>query len=106
MEQAQEAATETKAEGLGAFRFKGQRRVIQLQLLQGLPEVVKLGIIGRVQSSVDHRRHLPVTLQRFVSRVIGVRDGITDPGILDVLNGCGDVANIPRHQDVPGQGLR
>jgi len=36
MEQAQKTTAKTKIQRLTAFRFKGQRRVVQLQFLQRL----------------------------------------------------------------------
>ena len=94
MKHTQEAAAETEAQCHRGFRLKGQRRVIQLQLLQRVTQVGVLGAILGIDAAVDHGLHRAVAGQRFRCRIGGVGDGITYTGIFHVLDGSREVTDL------------
>ncbi len=64
MEQPEETAAEPEAQGRGRLGLVGQGGVVELQLVQGLPQGGILAAVNRVQTAVDHRTRVAVTAQR------------------------------------------
>ena len=78
VQQPEEADTETKSESLRCLRFIDQRRVIELQLLKRITQVLEVVSADREQTTEDHRLHLAVSRQG-LGRVIALgRDRVTD----------------------------
>ena len=108
MEHPQKAAAEAEAQSHGAFRLKGQGGIVELELFQGVPQVRILAAILGVDAAVDHRLGGPIAGQRLRGGVFGVGNGVAHLGVLDGLDGGGEVAHLPGLQCVCGlvaQGL-
>ena len=102
VEHAQKAAPKAKAQSHGGLRLEAEGRVVQPQLLQGVPQVRVLGAVLGVNAAVDHGLHGTVARQGLRRGGGGVRDGVAHPGVLDVLNGSGEVAHLSGLQAVAG----
>ena len=94
VEHAQKAAPEAEAQGHGALRLKAQGGVVQLELLQGVPQVRVLGAVLRVDAAVHHGLHRPVAGQRLRRGSGCVGDRVAHPGILHILDRGGEVAHL------------
>jgi hypothetical protein len=81
VQQPQEAAAEAEAERGGGLRLVGERRVVQLQLLERVAQLlVLLGVRG-VEPGEHHRLDLLVAGQQLRRAVVGVEDGVADLGV-------------------------
>ena len=87
VEQAQETAAEPEAQSGRGLRLKEQGRIVQLELFQGIPQVVVIRILHRVQAAEHHGRSLPVARQGFLRRMDGVGHRIAYPGLPYGLDG-------------------
>ena len=94
MQHPQKAAAEAEAQGHGGFRLEGQGGVVELELLQGVPQVGILAAVLGVNAAVDHGLGGPVAGQRLGGGVFGVGDGIAHLGVLDVFDGGGEIAHL------------
>ena len=97
MQQAQEAAAEAEAQGNGVFRLVEERRVVELELTESVPE--RLVFVGehRIESGEDHRLDSLEAGQRR-SRALGFNNGIAHAGVGDPLNVGNDEADVTRGQ--------
>ena len=102
MQQTQEAAAEAKAQGNGAFHFVAHGSVVELQLFQGIPQILVLGAVGGVNAGEHHGLHRPVTRQRLRSGIFHRGDGIAHLGIGNGFDGSGDVAHFSGSQGIQG----
>ena len=100
VEHAQEAAAETKAQGHGRFRLEGEGGVVQLQLFQCVTEVGVLAAVLGVDTAVDHGLGGTIAGQGLSGRIGGIGDGVAHLGVLHVLNGGGEVADLTGLQTV------
>ena len=98
VEHPQKAAPEPEAQGHGALRLKGQGGVVELQLLQRVPQVGVLAAVLRIHAAVDHGLGLPVTRQGLSGGVLLSGDGVAHLRVPHVLDGGGEVAHLPRPQ--------
>ncbi len=99
MKQSQEAAAEAEAQGHRGFRLINQRRVIKLQLLKGIPQLLVVIGLHRVKAAVHHGRGMPITGQGLFRWIQAVGDGIAHTGVLDVFDaGC----QIAHHAGLQG----
>ena len=105
VKQAQESAAETKAQGLGGFRFKLETGIIELQFFQGFTEVIVLVGFNGIETGKNHGIHLLIASQGFGGWIVGQGDGVTNPGIGNSLDGGRNIANISSRQDIPTNGL-
>ncbi|CDN46190.1 hypothetical protein BN871_LI_00040 [Paenibacillus sp. P22] len=94
MEQAQESAAEAEAERCRRFRLEGEGRVVELQLLQRLAQVVVLRVVDRIQAAVYHRVDLAVARKRLGSLALGFGHRVADARVLDILDAGDDEADI------------
>ena len=94
MEQAEEAAAEAEAERDRAFRLVGERRVVEVELLEGVAQERVVLAAHRVEPGEHQRLRLPVAGQRLRGRARGHRDRVADLGIADDLEPGGDVADL------------
>ena len=102
MEHTQKAAAEAEAQGHGAFRLEGQGGIVELELFQGVPEVRILAAVLGVNAAVDHGLGGTVARQRLRGGIFRVGDGVAHLGVLDGLDGGGEVAHLPGLQCVGG----
>ena len=102
MEHAQKAAAEAKAQGHGGLGLKAQGRVVEPELFQGVPEVRVFGPVLGVNAAVDHGLNRPVAREGLRRRVLGIRHGVAHPGVLDVFDGGGEIAHLPRAETAAG----
>ncbi len=94
VQQAEEAAPETEAEGAGGLRLVRQRRVVQLQPLEGVAQVRVVVAVDGVEPGVDHRVRVLVAGQRLGRAVVLAGHGVTDPRLADVLHAGDQVADL------------
>ena len=94
MQQAEEAAAEAEAERAGGLRLVGQRRVVELQPLEGVAQRRVVVAVDRVEPGVDHRVGVLVAAERLGRAVVLAGDGVTDPGLADVLHPGDQVADL------------
>ena len=94
MEESEESTAEPESQRDRSLCLKLKRRVVELQLLQGIPQIRILCTVGRIESAVDHRVDLFISRQRLCARMLSVRDRISDAGLLDIFQARG---NIPDH---------
>ena len=102
MEHTQKAAAEAEAQGHGGLGLKAQRRVVEPQLFQRVPQVRVLGPVLGINAAVDHGLHGPVAREGLRRRVCPVRHRVAHPGVLDVFDGGGEIAHLPRPEAVTG----
>ena len=102
VEHTQKAAAEAKAQCHRALRLEGQGGVVELELLQGVPEIRVLTAVLGVHAAVDHGLGLPVAGQGLGGRIVQARDGVAHLGGLDILDGSGEIAHLARLQDLAG----
>ena len=105
MEKAQESAAEAETQGKRGLRLKEEGRGIQLQLLQGIPEVrVTVGIC-RVYTAVHHGRNLLVARQRLCTGAKCFCHRIADSCLTEILDAGGKVAHHAAVQGLIGDKL-
>ena len=102
MEHAQKAAAEAEAQGGGGLGLEGEGGVVELELLQGVPQVGVFGAVLGIYAAVDHRLGGPVAGQRGRRRDLRPCDGIADAGILHIFNGGGEPAHLAGGQLLAG----
>ena len=95
VEHPQKAAPEAEAQSHGGLRLEGQGGVVELELLQGVPQVGILGAVLGVDAAVDHGLGGAVAGQGLGRRSLGSGDGVAHPGVLHVLDGGGKIAHLP-----------
>ena len=94
VEHPQKAAAEAEAQGGGGLRLEGQGGVVELELFQGIPQVGVLGAVFGVNAAVDHAPGRAIAGQGLVSGVFHGGDGVAHLGVLDVLDGGGEIADL------------
>jgi hypothetical protein len=72
VQQAEEAAAEAEAERTGRLGLVGDRRVVELQLLEALAQVLEVVAVDRVQAAEHHRLGVAVAGQRLRRAVVAV----------------------------------
>ena len=93
MEQSQKPAAEAKAQRHRGFRLVKQRCVVELELLQRIPQITVLGAVSRIHAAVHHGINLLVARQRLRTGTLIVRHRIAHPGISHILDAGRDVAH-------------
>ena len=101
VEQAEEAAAEAEAERAGGLGLVGQRRVVELELLQGVAQRRVVVAVDRVEPGVDHRVGVLVAAERLGGAVVLRGDGVTDARLAYVLHAGDQVADLA-DADLPG----
>ena len=106
MEQAQEPATEPEAERHGALRLVRDRGIVEVELLQRVPQerVVRAG--ERIEPREHEALRLLVAGERLRRGLRHRRHGVTHLGLTDVLQTGGNVADLARREDVHRDLLR
>ena len=106
MQQTQKSAAEAKAQRLGSFRLKLQGGIVELQLLQSLAQIIVFRRIRRIQPAVNHRIHFAITGQRFLSRIVGLRDRRPNTDVLNRFDAGGKPADFTAFQSAQFHFLR
>ena len=101
----EESAAEAESQGKGRLRFKKERRVIELELFQRVTQVRILGAVGRIEAAVYHGLRFFVARQRLGAGARVLRNCIADAGVLDILDGGGEIAHLSRRQLIAGDEL-
>ena len=94
VQQAEEAAAEAEPERARRLRGVRHRRVVELQLLQRVAEVLEVVAVDRVQPGEDHRLGIAVAGQGLGGAAGRGRDGLTGAGLADVLDAGDQVADL------------
>ena len=100
VEHPQKAAAEAEAQCHGALRLEGQGGVVELKLLQRIPQIRVLAAVLGVDAAVDHGLGGAVARQRLVGGVIRSGDGVAHLRILDVFDAGGEVAHLTGLQGI------
>ena len=102
MQKTQEAAAKAEAQRHAGLGLELEGGVVELELLQGIPEVRVPGGVRRVDAAVDHGLRLLVAGQGLVAGPVGGGDGIADPGIADLLDGSRHITDLAGGQFFAG----
>ncbi len=81
VQQPQKAAAEAKAQGHRGLRLKGEGGVVELQLLQSVPQIGVVGAVRGVDAAEHHGLHRPVARQRFGGGAVRQGDGVAHTGL-------------------------
>ena len=105
MQEAQESAAEPEAQCQRRLRFKKERGVIELKLLQRIPQIGIFGAVRRIEAAVDHGLRSLVARERLRAGALVLCDGIAHAGVLDVFDGSCKIADLPGRQLIAGNEL-
>ncbi len=94
MQQPEETATESESQRPGGLGLVGERAVVQPELLEGVPEVVELVRVDGIETAEHHRLGLTVSLQYVAGGTGRLGDGLTRPGLADVLDTGDEIADL------------
>ena len=100
MQQAQEAHAEAKAERHRGLGLPHQRRVVDVQLIEGVTQVLVVLVIDREQARIDHGLGLAVTRKRLGAGVRRPGKGVAHANGLGVLQARDHVADLANRQRV------
>ena len=107
VQQAEEAAAEADAEGVGRLGLEGEAGVVELELVQGVAQVGQLVAVDRVEAAEHHGLGVPVAGQRLGGAVLRGGDRLARAGLADVLDPGDEVAHLaraePLHRDRDGR---
>ena len=107
VEQAEEPAPEPEPERPRGLGLVDERRVVQLQPVERLPQLRVVAALGGEQAAPHHRPRLAVARQGLVRALLaGERDGVADLDLVDVLQAGHEVADLSRLEPRHGGGLR
>ena len=104
VQEAQEAAAETDAQGMGGLGLEGEAGVVELEPVEGVAQVGQLVAVDRVEAAEHHGLGIPVTGQRLGGAVLRGGDGLTRACFAHVLDPCDEVAHLARAQLGHGDG--
>ena len=79
VQQAEETAAEAKPKCHRGFGLVMERRVIELELGERVPQLLVLLGIRRIEAREHHRLDVPITRQQLDLAVLGVQHGVTRP---------------------------
>ena len=94
MEQAEEAAAESEAQGQGRLGLEDQGGVVELELLEGGTEILVLVGLDRIDSGEKHGLDLLETGYRLGAGTVHMGDGIADLHLHRRLDAGDDVAHV------------
>jgi len=94
VQQAQEAATKSKTQGLRRFWFELQGSIIQLQAIKRLPEIRIIFRIGGKQSCKHPGLHGLETGQRLCCTILGQRYRFTHGGAVYLFDARHQETNL------------
>ncbi len=102
VQQAEEAAAEAEAERGGGLHLGGEAAVVELQLLDGVAQVLEVGGVDREQAAEDHRLGGLEAGQRLGGALALGGDGVADAGVADLLDRGGEEADLAGAEFVHG----
>ncbi len=94
VQQPQESAAKSEPERGGHLGLEMQRRVVELELLQGVAELLVVVGAHREQARENPRLHLLETRQRLLGRIGLQRDGVAHRRAVDLLDPGDDEAHL------------
>ena len=100
MQQAQEAHAEAKAERHRGLGLPHQRRVVDVQLIERVTQVLVVLVIDREQARIDHGLGLAVAGKRLGAGIRRPREGIAHANGLGVLQARDHVSDLADRQRV------
>ena len=102
VEQSEESAAETEAEGHGAFGLEGEAGIVELQLLERGAEVLEVLRLDGIDACEDHRFHLLEACNGLLAGVLHGGDGVAHLDFRCRLDAGDDVAHVAARQRLPG----
>src|SRR5690606_29417294 len=106
VEQAEEPATETEAQGLGRLGLEREGSVVQTQLLEGLPQLRVVFGVCRVEAAEHHGHRGLEPGDGSVGSALDTRDCVTDLRVRYVLDRGREPADVAGVQALRHQWLR
>ena len=100
VQQAQEAHAEAKAERHRGLGLPHQRRVVDVQLIERVTQVLVVLVIDREQARIDHGLSLAVAGKRLGAGIRRPREGIAHAHGLGVLQARDHVAHLADRQRI------
>ena len=94
VEHAQKSAPEAEAQGNGGLGLEGQGGVVELELLQSVPQVGVFTAVLSVDAAVHHGLGGAVAGQGLRRGPVHLRDGVAHPGVAHRLDGGGEPAYL------------
>ena len=89
MKESQESTTESESKCYRCLCLKLKRSIIKLQFLKCISQVRILCSVCRIKSAIYHRIYFLISRKWFCTRILCIRDRISDTGILYILKtGC------------------
>jgi len=79
---------ETESQGPRALRLVDECRIVENELLQGIPQALEIVSLRGEETRIHHRVGLGVTGEGMRCRAIGAGDGVTHPDLADLLQGA------------------
>ena len=105
VQQPQESATKSETQRRRHLGLEMQRRIVELELLERIAELlVVVGTDGE-HSCKDARLHLLESCERLFGRVVLQGNGVAHRGSVDFLDAGHDESDFPRVQGLSGHGL-
>ncbi len=86
VQETEKPATESETERDRAFRLENERRVVELQLLEGIAQIGDFDAFIRIESAVHHRNGRLVCAYGFGSRIVGLGDRVADVDVTERLD--------------------
>ena len=102
MEETQEAGPEAESQRLRCLRLKGERGVVELELIQRLAQVAVVISLHGVDSGEYHGFRGTISGQWFGSGRRGARDRIPHPALVDRFEAGRDVAHFAGSETLNG----
>ena len=106
VEEAQEAAAETKAQGLGCFRYVLQCRIIELQFFQRYFQIVIVLTFDGIEAAENHGQRLAISGERFGRAILCGGDGIPHFAVRYGLDASRHITYRAAGQHIAGLGER
>ncbi len=94
VEEAEEAAAETEAEGDGGLGLEGEGGVVEAEFFEGVAEQGVLVGVDGVEAGEDHGLDVFEAGEGFGAGVFDVGEGVADLGVGDVFDGGDEEADF------------
>ena len=103
VQQAEEAATETEAEGCRRFRLERERGIVQLQFLKRCTEIFEILRLNGIDAGEHHRLHFLESRNGRLAGSADMGDGIAHLHFLRCLYTGDDVSHVSGRQVLAGR---
>ena len=94
VEEPEETAPETEAEGARGLGLEGEGRVVEVELVEGGAQVLEIPAVGGVEAAVDHRLGLLESGNRLARGRGGRGHGVAHLGVAHLADGAGEQAHL------------